>query len=169
MPILQKKCAQIALVNKSNIKNLVIILQQDTHTQSTSCSCLLSLSLSLSISLSRMSLFFCSFYILSPLVVVAAVFQRNIAYQIELHLNISPFATATFAHALAHTLALIHTLRSSTRVQFNWVELSSVQFSTRRLVMHVCTIFQIVFVVNFHLFTASIDSLSSNSVNKLRI
>lgn len=122
LPILQKKCAQIALVNKSNKKYLVIILQQQDT---------LAVYLLLSRFLFPLLSFSCSFHISSPRVVVAAVFQRNIAYQIELHLNISPFATAT----LTHTQILTHTHSQAT------LESNSVEFSqTLRLVMHVCSI-----------------------------
>lgn len=115
LPILQKKCAQIALVNKSNKKYHVIILQQQ---DTLAVYLLLSLFLFPLLSLS------CSFHISSPRVVVAAVFQRNIAYQIELHLNISPFATATLTHTHIHT----HKQHSSP-VQLYRVQLSSARLS----------------------------------------
>lgn len=148
LPILQKKCAQIALVNKSNKKYLVIILQQQDT---------LAVYLLLSRFLFPLLSFFCSFHISSR---CCSGFPTQ--YCIPNWVTFKYFAICK-CHTHSHTDTHTYTLTSNTRVQFSWVQLDSP-------LSYACVLnFQIVFVSNFHLFTVKIDCPSNSIMNKLGI
>lgn len=150
LPILQKKCAQIALVNKSNKKYLVIILQQQD-----------TLAVYLLLSLFLFPLLSFSFF---PYLIASSRCCSGFPtqYCIPNWVTFKYFAICK-CHTHSHTDTHRYTLTSNTRVQFSWVQLDSP-------LSYACVLnFQIVFVANFHLFTVKIDCPSKSIMNKLGI